>query len=72
MTLSFDKPFDVSVFNHGSLIGILPNTDHAETWIGEYLDPDAQWVGKQVMVEPRYATPILNAMREDGLSLEGV
>lgn len=72
MEAMFDKPADVIVFDHGSLIGILPNTDHAETWIGEYVDPDAQWFGRQLMVEPRYADNILKAMAGDGLSLQGI
>lgn len=70
MSETFDKPIDITIIHHGSLIGILPNTDHAETWIGEYVDPEAQWFGRQLMVEPRYADDLLSAMASDGLSLE--
>ena len=72
MSIKFDKPVDVIVIHHGSLVGIRPNTDHAETWIGEYVDPDAQWFGRQLMVEPRYADDILDAMASDGLTLQGL
>jgi hypothetical protein len=63
--------FDVQVINHGSLIGFLPMTQEAKDWIDEKVDPDAQYLGRQLMVEPRYAGDIVLGMAADGLEIDG-
>lgn len=60
---------DIIVFNHGSIIGLLPASDEARGWIAEHISDDAQWFGRQLIVEPRYVDDILDGMVADGLTI---
>lgn len=70
MTDTHEKPNDVIIYNHGSLIGFQPQTEHGETWIEEEVDPNAQWLGPTMMVEARFAEAILDGMIASGLRLQ--
>lgn len=61
---------DVRVFDHGSLIGIMPLTDLARAWIDENVDPDAPYLGRQMMVERRYAPDIIDALSGEGFEVD--
>jgi hypothetical protein len=60
---------DVLVIDHGSLIGMTPMSDAGRSWMREHIPDDAQWLGRQLMVEPRYAPAIMEGMQDAGLEL---
>lgn len=60
-------PIDFIVTHHGSIVLLHPHTPAAVRWIGEHLPEDAQTLGNAVAVEPRYITPIVDGIRDDGL-----
>jgi len=60
---------DVTLTNHGSLIGLNLLTAEARVWASEHLPEDASWFGGAVMVEPRYADAIVDGMMCDGLEV---
>lgn len=60
---------DVEVINHGSLFGLTPKTDAGEQWLTEHLPEDTQCLGKSRFCEPRYVEPIVEGMRDDGLTV---
>lgn len=66
MSTTTQKP-DVLIINHGSLVGMTPMSDTAREWMNEHIPDDAQWLGRQLMVEPRYAGDIIDGMQGDGL-----
>ena len=69
MTDNQDNKPDVVLLHHGSLVGVWPQTDAAKDWIAEHVQNDAQWLGPQLMVEPRYVDDLINGMVDDGLML---
>jgi len=62
------KP-DFNFAGHGSICLLHPLTPAASAWVKEHLPSDAQRLGNAVVIEPRYATDILDGIREAGLSL---
>ena len=60
---------DIVVMNHGSIILLEPQDRNAEQWLEEHVDPDAQWWGPALVVEPRYVADIVEGAREDGLEV---
>lgn len=60
---------DVSVYNHGSIIGFTLLTEDAQTWADEHIPDDAQWMGPTFFAEMRYANDIAEGMQSDGLVL---
>src|SRR3954469_2414205 len=60
---------DVGVVNHGTLVGLTPNTEAAKEWFASHLPDDAPRLGKAVYVEPRYADSIIEGMQGDGLTI---
>jgi hypothetical protein len=60
---------DVRITNHHSLILVLPLTDAASEWIRDNVDPDAQWFGQSLVVEPRYLADLCAGMQGDGLTI---
>lgn len=61
---------DFNFANHGSITLLRPRNQAARDWIGEFLPDDAMWFGDAVVIEPRYAAPILDGIERDGLSVE--
>jgi hypothetical protein len=62
------KP-DITVVNHGSIIGFTPGTDDGETWLTEHLPDDVQCLGRTRFCEPRYAGDIVDGAESDGLTV---
>lgn len=58
---------DIKVTNHGSLFMVAALTEVAHDWLRVMLQPDAQWLGNSVAVEPRYIEGLVEGMRGDGL-----
>jgi hypothetical protein len=54
--------------DQGSIVLFTPETDEEKTWIDENVDPDAQWLGRSLVVEHRYADDLTAGMASDGIS----
>jgi hypothetical protein len=61
---------DVSVTNHGSLVGLTMHTEEAQEWANQHLPADAPSMGNTIFAEPRYVEDIVDGMRNDGLEVE--
>lgn len=61
---------DVRVRDEGSIILVEPITEAAENWITENVQADAQYVGRSLVVEHRYAADLISGMVNDGLEVE--
>jgi len=55
-----------TVEDHGSLMLVRPLTKDVDEWLHEHVDPEAQWFGKALVVEPRYLPNLLNGMIDEG------
>ena len=56
--------------NHGSVCLLQPLTPAGEQWFGENLpvdNPETQFFGSSIVIEPRYVAAILEGIRNDGL-----
>lgn len=56
--------------NHGSICLLQPLTPSGRTWFNENLpvdNPETQFVGDSIVIEPRYASDILQGIHSDGL-----
>ena len=60
---------DFSFADHGSVCLLTPLTDAAEAWVDENLPDSAMTFGSAVVIEPRYAGPILEGISADGLEV---
>lgn len=61
---------DIFVKNHGSILIFTPASAPGMEWINEHLPACAlRWAGG-VVVEPRYAQPIIDGAEADGLLVE--
>lgn len=66
-----DTQVDAFIFNHGSLVGIRPETPAAQQFIADNVEAEGyQWLGRTLMVEPRYVGAIIEGMQADGLVVE--
>lgn len=63
----FMPRIDVSVQNEGSVILLTPNTEAARDWIDENISSSSTWWGKALVVETRYAGPVIEGMQRAGL-----
>ena len=60
---------DVLVRNEGTVFLFCPLTLQAKEWIEENVQSDAQWFGKALVVEHRYAWGLAQVMKDEGLVL---
>ena len=61
---------DIQVTNHGSIMLFQPMSELGQSWLDEHLDgSDVQYWGNAVVVEPRYARGLADAMLDDGLEV---
>ena len=63
------QALDVLVRNEGALFLFCPLTSTAKEWIDEHVQADAQWFGKTLVVEHRYALGLAQGMKDAGLVL---
>jgi hypothetical protein len=66
------KTPDFQLENHGSLFLLRPLNDAAKNWMGEHLpidNPETQFWGDSIVIEPRYVAPIVDGILADGLAL---
>ena len=61
---------DVRIQNEGSILLFHPLTEAAEQWMREHvLSDEAQFFGKALVVEHRYAADLAEGMVNDGLEV---
>jgi hypothetical protein len=54
--------------DHGTLILVRPLTDDVSEWLDEHTD--GMWFGGALVVEPRYAGPLVEGMIEEGFTAQ--
>jgi hypothetical protein len=63
---------DFELENHGSVFLLRPLNSAAKNWMSEHLpidDPETQFWGDSIAIEPRYVAPIVDGILADGLAL---
>ena len=63
---------DFKLENHGSLFLLRPLTSAAKDWMNDHLpmnSPETQFWCDGIVIEPRYAAPIVEGIVGDGLVL---
>lgn len=61
---------DFDFADHGSICLLTPRTPSAFDWVDEHLPDDAmRWGPESIVVEPRYAAPILEGIEDEGLTV---
>lgn len=60
---------DFSISNHGSISLLQPLTKRARSWIAERVADEPQWFGGALVVEWRYAEPLVEALARDGMEV---
>lgn len=63
------KP-DIRIENHGTLLLFQPLGAAVEAFLHEVAGDDAQWFGRALVVEPRYAQNLVEALQDDGYTVE--
>jgi hypothetical protein len=63
------KTMDVLIEPHGIATLLRPITPEAETRLREHLWEESMWYKGALVVESRYASGIIEVMKEDGLSI---
>jgi hypothetical protein len=62
---------DFSFVSEGTIALITPLTAEARSWLRDRVDSEATYWGQALVVEPRYAEPILEGIAADGFSVLG-
>lgn len=63
---------DFTLHDEGSLFLLHPHTATAKEWMKEHLpmdNPETQFWGDAIVIEPRYLAPIIEGIRSDGLAV---
>lgn len=56
--------------NHGSLYLVTPQHEDAREHLADNVADEALWHGKALVVEPRYAFGLAEALHENGYTVE--
>jgi hypothetical protein len=60
--------FDVE--DHGSIVLIRPLTSDVKAWLEANVNPDAQWFGRALVIEHRYAEDLALALINEGFAAQ--
>jgi hypothetical protein len=69
---SLRTELDFQLENHGSLFLLRALSSAAKDWMGEHLpidNPETQFWGDSIVIEPRYVAPIVDGILADRLAL---
>jgi hypothetical protein len=55
--------------DHGSIWLCIPNNAAALDHLREHTSDEAQWVGENLVVEPRYVAGLVMALQDSGFTL---
>lgn len=61
-----EKP-DFVLNDQGSIVLLLPNSDAAREWLDDNIGEDAQYFGRSLVVEHRFADDIIDGIMAEGL-----
>jgi hypothetical protein len=62
---------DVAVLDQGSVHLFVPLSQRGFDWMRQHtVAENYQWAGRQLMVEHRYSEAIIEAMRDDSISVK--
>lgn len=66
-----ERPVDIRVENHGSIVLLQPLTVAGEQWLLDTFNgqEEVQWWARALVVEPRYVEDIVNGARSAGLEV---
>jgi len=59
----------VTIKDEGSILLFYPNTQEARDWLASNTSSDSLWYNAALVVEPRYAEDLIEAMQEQGFTL---
>lgn len=59
-----------SVEDHGSIVLVHPHTNDVRDWLRDNVDPEAQWFGRALVVEPRYVEQLVTALVDEGFATQ--
>ena len=65
-TSSPSAELDFTIENFGSIFFIRCKTACAKTFLVKFVEPDAQWLGDALAVEPRFIGGFVSSLREHG------
>ena len=60
---------DFTIENYGSVFLVRCVTEPAKLALRQSVEPDAQWFGDALAVEPRFIGGLVSSLREDGWSV---
>ena len=60
---------DFRIENHGSIFLLDPRNATAEAYLGDHVSEEALWFGGAVVVEPRYAGDLIQALQAEGFRI---
>ena len=63
---------DFTLIDHGSIAVITPLSDHAKTWVDDYISEESQWFGDGFVVEHRYVDDIVSAILGDDMEIRPI
>ena len=55
-----------TIEDHGTVVLVRPLTDDVRDWLGDNVDPEAQWFGRALAVEPRYVEDLVAGLVSEG------
>jgi hypothetical protein len=61
--------YDFKFANHGNLALLTPTSSNAADWCEVHLPSDATRWGEAFVIEPRYASDILEGIVDDGMAI---
>jgi len=62
---------DVHVYNQGTVIGFMPMSEAANEWFADNVQAENwQWLGGMLAVDHRYASDLIEGIKEAGLEIE--
>lgn len=63
------SPVDVQVSRQGTIVLFYPATPEGGAWLAENVAEDAQWFGRALAVDQRYAAALIEGLVEGGLAV---
>jgi len=60
---------DFRIENHGSIFLLDPRNTTAETYLRDNVSEEALWFGGALVVEPRYAADLVQALQTEGFRI---
>jgi len=59
-----------TIEDHGTIVLVRPLTPDVEAWLADNVEPEAQWFGGALVVEPRYVEALYLGLVSEGFALQ--